>query len=88
MLLNLIEEPGITAALTSAADKFPRTWDAWQALTWVLARNPTIGFLLNDVPPPPRYLYKQAAMTAGVQTMTVVYSFNNSAITIQLLRLT
>ena len=81
MLLNVIEASQVTQDL-QAAPRFPRLWDAWEGLKWVLARSPGIGLPLSSMPPP-WYLYRQDSMRVGDPTFTVAYSVDSPELTIR-----
>lgn len=40
---SIREEPDVQRAVDEACDRWERAQEAWDALTWVLARDPTIG---------------------------------------------
>lgn len=43
MARTIVEDAEPQRLRDEATAKFPRTEEAWRALTWLLARNPTIG---------------------------------------------
>jgi hypothetical protein len=82
MLPTIIESPSVLHELQIAAVKYPRTWDAWEALKWLLVHNPGSHGLMMSSIPPPWYLYKQDSSRVGDPTFIITYSFNPSEVTI------
>ena len=75
MLLSIIESPSDTQELTNAATRFSWTWDASEAMTWLLVRTPGIGLMISGIPPP-WYMYKQDS--SGVGDPTFILTFSSS----------
>ncbi len=87
MLLNVTESLSVTSELEAAAIRYPRTWDAWDALVWVLARGKCPGLMISSVPPP-WYLYKQDARIPDAPTLTLTYSVDAQTVIVHTLRAT
>lgn len=74
-LIGLIEERGAELAVNAALDKWPRAEDAWEAVTWVICRDPDIGIPLTESGLT-RSFTLQGARSIGLPTVTVVYEKN------------
>ncbi len=47
-MLDLREEPGVQQAIHHACARWSRAENAWEAVTWAICTDPTIGFALNE----------------------------------------
>jgi hypothetical protein len=82
MLPSIVEQPAVTSDLALAEARFPRIWQAWDALCWLLARNRGIGVQLSSVPPP-WYLYQMPSAALGTPDLIVGYTDEGPTLTIQ-----
>jgi hypothetical protein len=69
---TLVEQPAVQAAVDGARDRWPRGHDAWEAVTWVLSRDPIIGRPLTESGKT-RAFTLEGAQSIGLPTVTVVY---------------
>ena len=85
MLKSIFEAPVVTTTLSRAGNVYPRVWEAYDAMCWILVRrempdseNPT----LRDV----YRLHKQQPGKFGVPGLTVIYTVDLEAIHFHTLR--
>jgi hypothetical protein len=81
MLLTIVESHSVLQELQVSSAKFPRLWDAWEALKWVLAHSPGGGVMMSAIPPP-WYLYRQDSSGVGDPTFVISYSFDAMTVSI------
>jgi hypothetical protein len=77
--LHIIEEPNVQQALDEARGKWQRFEDAWEALTWVIARAPEDGHPLNEQGNR-RALTFEGARSIGMPTITATYEIERGEI--------
>lgn len=82
-MLGIREDSPATAAYEAAILKWDRADDAWQGVTWTLARDPQTGDSTpltesGDL----RAYTSEGARSIGLPTLTVVYRFDQQYITI------
>lgn len=85
MLRSIREEPAVTQSLSLAGNQYPRVWDAFESMCWILARREMIGAeipTIKDV----YYLHKQAAGGFGVPALLVIYTVSEDIISLHALR--
>jgi hypothetical protein len=83
----LVEQPSVAAAVDEARERWPRAADAWDAVTWVLARDPGVGRALTDSGKS-RSFTLEGARSIGLPTVTLVYEIGSGIITVHDVRFT
>jgi hypothetical protein len=80
MLRSVREDPGVTRALQSAVRVYPRVWDAFDSLCWMLARRALAGATIesNEL----YHIHKQAGGVFGVPSLLVIYKIEDETISI------
>jgi hypothetical protein len=78
---ELREEARVGEALARACEKWPRAEDAWNALTWAIARDPKIGRPLTESGDL-RNVISEGAASIGIPTISVTYSVSEPTIQI------
>lgn len=76
---GLFEQPHVADAVDEARDRWPRGHDAWEAVTWVIARDPTVGAALTESGKT-RAFTLDGAKSIGLPTVTVVYEVGETNI--------
>jgi hypothetical protein len=79
------EEPIVTLTLQRAAVIYPRAWDAYEALCWVLVRRQPAGASFQGTTNL-YHLHKQAPGPLGVPEITVLYTVSNQFITLHAMK--
>lgn len=69
---DVAEEIQVQRAVDDACDRWPRAAEAWEALTWALARDPEHGTALNERGDR-RAVTLEGARSIGLPTLTAVY---------------
>ena len=85
MLRSVIEEERVTRALQKAGNTYPRVWEAFEALCWILVRremSPGSNPVIRDV----YRLHKQGPGKYGVPGLTVIYTVSPENIHLHSLR--
>jgi hypothetical protein len=85
MLFSIREEPAVTQSLKKGAQVYPRVWNAFEALCWILAHQDIAGPSIPTARQVYR-LHKQAAGGYGVPSLTVIYTLDAKAITLHALK--
>ncbi len=70
MLKSIQEEEIVLDTLRKASNVYPRMWDAYEAMCWIIAHKEIRGSTLNQV----YHLHKQAGGIFGVPELTVLYT--------------
>jgi hypothetical protein len=84
MLRTIIEEPIVSETIDQQTMIYPRLQDAFDGVTWYLARDPEAGELLDDL----HWLYRnQADHKKNIPMMLVIYTFDDSKVTLRFLTL-
>ena len=87
MLKTVRESPEVSETIKDAAKIYPRTWEAFEGLCWLLARG-----MGSNVPASGDqslyYLHRQAAGGFGVPGFTVIYSMTDETIDLHAIRVT
>ena len=86
MLRSIREEPAVTQSLKSAGNVYPRIWDAFEGLCWILARREIYGTTISTVRDV-YYLHKQAAGGYGVPALSVLYTVSEDVISLHALKI-
>ncbi len=79
MLKTIREEAVVTQTLQRAGNIYPRVWEAYDALQWVLVRLHPIGVAVQRSTNL-YHLHKQSAGPMGVPAITVLYTLSNDVI--------
>lgn len=75
-MFTLIEQPSVTEAVEGAESKWKRASDAWNAVTWVIAHDPTIGKAVTESGRT-RLLVFDGARSIDMPTVRVTYEIGN-----------
>ena len=75
------EEIAAQRALDDALAHWSRTADAWEAITWITARDPEIGTSLNESGTMRAYTLEGVG-SLGLPTITVLYEVSPDYVTI------
>ena len=76
---TVVEQPSVATAVDQALQKWSRAQDAWDAVTWVLARDPEFGTALTESGKT-RSLTLEGARAIGLPNVTVVYELRNGQV--------
>ena len=88
ILRGIVEELDVSEHVDLYSERFPRFNEAWEALKWLLSRNPepkgSARKVNSDNPDGPRYrAYVLAGdWLAGTPDIWVVYAYNDAEVTI------
>ena len=85
MLRTIIEEGRVTESLQKGSNIYPRTWEAYEAMCWLLVRREVFGAEISGVKDVYK-LHKQAAGGFGVPQLSVLYTVTVAHIHIHTLR--
>lgn len=85
-LRTVVEEPWVASEADSAADKFERGEEAFEAIKWAIARDPENGIPLNGGGLFAWFI--QGARSIGLPTVAAVYTVTEDDITIKAVRFT
>jgi hypothetical protein len=77
--LGPLEQPGVTEAVEGADSKWKRASDAWNAVTWVIAHDPTAGKAVT-ANGKTRLLILDGARSIDMPTVKVTYDIGNPEI--------
>lgn len=78
---SVIEDSRVSRALDDAKRKWPRAGDAWDAVVWVIARDPTIGIPLTESGATRSFTF-DGAKSIGMPTVTVLYEVQHIVIVV------
>jgi hypothetical protein len=85
MLRTVVEEDNVTNALKSGVGRYPRIWEAFDGLTWLLVRSPQIGLIVEQGRE--FRVHKQAGSAAnGTPNLLVLYTVTDQHIRLWNLR--
>jgi hypothetical protein len=76
------QEIEVDAALDEACRKWSRTEEAWEAITWVLARDPTCGFPLAEGGHARSFVY-EGSWAHEMPTIQILYVIEDPYVTIK-----
>lgn len=71
--------------LDSATLEWPRAEDVWIAVEFIIANDPEVGRPMNEAGTV-RSLTWEGALSAGLPTLTVIYVFDRTDITVRSMR--
>lgn len=86
-MLDVREEPEAQRAVDEAMTRWARAADAWDSITWVLARDPEIGTPLSESGKA-RALTVQGGRSIDMPTVTVVYTLEGHTVAVHSARFT
>jgi hypothetical protein len=80
---TIVEQPVAAEALNRAVERWSRAWDSWQAVTWVIMREPDtyLSEALTESGLSRSFTY-DGAKSIDMPTVTVVYEFRPDQIVI------
>jgi len=85
MLRSIREEKIVTLTIQRAGYIYPRVWDAYESLCWVLVHQHPSGASIQGA----NHLYhlhKQAAGGWGVPALTVLYTVSDAVIDVHAIK--
>lgn len=80
-MLGVVEEWAVTIAVAKAESRWRRAKLAWEAITWIVARDPEVGVPITDSGKT-RTLQLVGARSIDEPTVTVVYVIEDGRIVI------
>jgi hypothetical protein len=78
---TVVEQPRVSRAIDDAKDRWPRAHDAWETISWTLARDPQVGKSLTESGLT-RSFTIEGARSIGMPTVTVLYAIARFEITV------
>jgi plasmid stabilization system protein ParE len=78
---NVIEEERVRRAVDDALTRWPRAEDAWEAVTWVVARDPRAGTAETESGNTRSFTF-EGARSIGMPSVTIIYEITEWAIII------
>src|SRR5690349_16400151 len=75
IVLTIREENAAQKALDAALERWDRARDAWEAITWVLARDPEVGEPVTESGTVRAYTI-EGARSIGLPTITLLYEIS------------
>jgi hypothetical protein len=78
---SVIEDSRVSRAIDDAKLKWPRAGDAWDAVVWVIARDPSIGRPLTESGNVRSFTF-DGAKSIGLPTVTVLYEVQHIVIVV------
>jgi hypothetical protein len=77
---TVIEEISVSDIIDKEQARYPRLFDAFDALKWWLSHRPDSGELLDDI----NWLYKQSGNAKqNIPALVVIYTFDARQVTIK-----
>jgi hypothetical protein len=80
-VLTIVEEPRVSAAIDAAKQKWARTRDAWETITWTLAHDPHVGIPVTESGMTRSFII-DGARSIDMPTVTVLYTISRFELTI------
>lgn len=80
-MLDVREEPDAQRAVDAAMTQWSRANDAWESITWVLARDPEYGEPVTESGQV-KSLTLQGGRSIDLPTVTVIYTIEQRAVVI------
>jgi hypothetical protein len=78
---SILEEPRVQRAVDEAEDKWPRARDSWEAVTWIVARDPKAGKPATESGRIRAFTF-EGASSIGLPSVTVIYEITDEAIVV------
>ena len=85
MLKSIREEPVVTEALQKGRNTYPRVWEAFESLCWILTHREIYGATIPAGGNVYR-LHKQGPGGYGVPALTVIYTVSEEVIVLHALK--
>jgi hypothetical protein len=79
---SVIEDSRVSSAVDDAKMRWPRAEDAWEAVVWVLARDPLIGKAITESGRVRSFTF-DGARSIGLPTVTVMYEFQHIVVVVR-----
>ena len=79
---GVFEEPSVSDALDAACQRWARAVDAWEAITWSVARDPEDETTPLSDDGLTRLLVSEGAASIGWPTIAIVFEYDRRNITI------
>lgn len=86
-LRTICENKLVSQTIDEAIKQFPRVEEAFDGLKWRLSREPEKGVKLLSTNPG-KYLFKTIPSENNIQSITVLYEFDNNNVTILDIKIT
>jgi len=87
MLRQVIEDPDVTTRVETYCELYDRFRDAWDGLTWLLARTPEIGYTLG-LGAQIRVHKQEGHVWSQTPAITVLYEYTDDTVEIRAIRTT
>ena len=81
-MYGIIEDSRVSRAVDDASLRWPRANDAWEAITWVIARDPLIGVAVTESGKVRSFTF-DGAKSIGLPTVTVLYEIEPTVIVVR-----
>lgn len=78
---TVVEDDAVRRALDAAVDEWPRIEDAWNAVTWAISRDHTIGDPVTESGLIRAFVF-EGAISIGMPTIRVLYVVEPELITV------
>ena len=78
-------ENDVDAELQDARESWPRVEDAWEAVEWVLVRDPTVGKPVSESGQSRSFVY-EGSYAHDMPNIEVLYVFDDQYVTIKSVR--
>ncbi len=78
---TVVEAAGITSLIDASIVKYPKFEDLWDAMKWILSRDPTCGYQIDKSD---YFLIKSDPNNShyGAPSIRVLYKFSNDDVSI------
>lgn len=83
---GVIESPAVMDAVDEASERWDRFHDAWSVVTWVLSRDPTVGYPLVEGGHLRSFVF-EGSMAHQMPTIDVLYAITDENVIIQRVRI-
>jgi hypothetical protein len=78
---GIIEDSRVSRAVDDAKLRWPRADDAWEAITWVIARDPFIGVAVTESGKVRSFTF-DGAKSIGLPTVTILYEIQPTVVVV------
>lgn len=86
-MLEICEEPAVRADVDAACEKWARAAEAWEAITWAIAHDPSVGYSITESGKV-RVLESAGARSIQLPTVWMLYSYSDALVTVHEVRFT
>lgn len=76
MRRQIVEQEAVRLALNEAETNWDRANDAWEAATWVMAHDPSVGTAVTESGKTRSFVF-QGSVSNGMPSLTVLYEDQN-----------